>query len=222
MSDGRPRRPGAGRQRADLAAFARSLRWALSGFANGTVWLVFAAFVLAQGYEKTGLGRRIALQLVRTLGGNTLGLGYAIMLAEVTLAPFTPSNTARSAGAIYPVLRNIPPLYGSQPGPSARRLGAYVMWVAFAATAVTSSMFVTALAPNLLAVGMVAAATGQTITMSEWVKGFLPMAAVLVARNARRSASATRQRGLVPTFMTTLPSDVMSQCARPPRPPPPH
>ncbi len=135
-----------------------SLRWALSGFANGTVWLVFAAFVLAQGYEKTGLGRRIALQLVRTLGGNTLGLGYAIMLAEVTLAPFTPSNTARSAGAIYPVLRNIPPLYGSQP-----------------------SMFVTALAPNLLAVGMVADATGQTITMSEWVKGFLPMAAVLVA-----------------------------------------
>ena len=158
-----------------------SLRWAISGFANGTVWLVFAAFVLAQGYEKTGLGRRIALHLVRTLGGNTLGLGYAIMLAEVTLAPFTPSNTARSAGAIYPVLRNIPPLYGSQPGPSARRLGAYVMWVAFAATAVTSSMFVTALAPNLLAVGMVAAATGHTITMSEWVKGFLPMAAVLVA-----------------------------------------
>jgi L-tartrate/succinate antiporter len=158
-----------------------SLRWAISGFANGTVWLVFAAFVLAQGYEKTGLGRRIALQLVRTLGGNTLGLGYAIMLAEVTLAPFTPSNTARSAGAIYPVLRNIPPLYGSQPGPSARRLGAYVMWVAFAATAVTSSMFVTALAPNLLAVGMVASATGQTITMSEWVRGFLPVAAVLVA-----------------------------------------
>jgi L-tartrate/succinate antiporter len=158
-----------------------SLRWALSGFANGTVWLVFAAFVLAQGYEKTGLGRRIALQLVRTLGGNTLGLGYALMLAEVALAPFTPSNTARSAGVIYPVLRNIPPLYGSEPGPTARRLGAYVMWVAFAATAVTSSMFLTALAPNLLAVGMVTAATGHTITMAEWVKGFLPMAAVLVA-----------------------------------------
>jgi len=92
-----------------------SLRWAISGFANGTVWLVFAAFVLAQGYEKTGLGRRIALQLVRTLGGNTLGLGYAIMLAEVTLAPFTPSNTARSAGAIYPVLRNIPPCTDRSP-----------------------------------------------------------------------------------------------------------
>src|SRR5713101_925535 len=142
---------------------------------------VIAAFMFALGYEKTGLGRRIALKLVRALGSSTLGLGYAIMLAEVVLAPFTPSNTARSAGTVFPVVRNIPPLYDSHPGPTARRIGAYVMWVAFAATAVTSSMFVTALAPNLLAVGMVEKATGQTITMSEWVKGFLPVAAVLVA-----------------------------------------
>jgi L-tartrate/succinate antiporter len=103
------------------------------------------------------------------------------MLAEVALAPFTPSNTARSAGTIFPVIRNVPPLYGSEPGPTARRIGAYVMWVAFAATAVTSSMFVTALAPNLLAVGMVEKAIARRITMSEWVVGFLPMALVLVA-----------------------------------------
>jgi len=158
-----------------------SLRWAISGFANGTVWLVFAAFVFALGYERTGLGRRLALELVRRLGSRTLGLGYAIMLAEVALAPFTPSNTARSAGTVFPVIRNIPPLFGSEPGPTARRLGAYVMWVAFAATAVTSSMFVTALAPNLLAVAIAARVLGQTITMREWVLGFLPMGLVLVA-----------------------------------------
>src|SRR5438445_358677 len=158
-----------------------SLKWAISGFANSTVWLVFAAFMFALGYEKTGLGRRIALKLVRALGSSTLGLGYAIMLAEVALAPFTPSNTARSAGTVFPVVRNIPPLYDSHPGPSARRIGAYVMWVAFAATAVTSSMFVTALAPNLLAVGMVEKAIGQPITMAEWLRGFLPMGLVLIA-----------------------------------------
>jgi len=158
-----------------------SLKWAISGFANSTVWLVFAAFMFALGYEKTGLGRRIALKLVRALGSSTLGLGYAIMLAEVALAPFTPSNTARSAGTVFPVVRNIPPLYDSHPGPTARRIGAYVMWVAFAATAVTSSMFVTALAPNLLAVGMVEKAIGQPITMAEWLKGFLPMGLVLIA-----------------------------------------
>jgi L-tartrate/succinate antiporter len=158
-----------------------SLRWAISGFANSTVWLVFAAFMFALGYQKTGLGRRIALVLVKKLGARTLGLGYAIMLAEVALAPFTPSNTARSAGTIFPVVRNIPPLYGSSPGPTARRIGCYVMWVAFAATAVTSAMFLTALAPNLLAAGMVEKAIGRQIRMVEWVKGFLPVGVVLIA-----------------------------------------
>src|SRR3982750_691613 len=52
-----------------------SLRWALSGFANPTVWLVFTAFMLGLGYEKTGLGRRIALLLVRSLGSRTLRPG---------------------------------------------------------------------------------------------------------------------------------------------------
>ena len=72
------------------------------------------------GYEKTGLGRRIALVLVKRLGGRTLGLGYAIALSDLALAPFTPSNTARSAGTIFPVIRSIPELYGSAPGESAR------------------------------------------------------------------------------------------------------
>ena len=37
-----------------------ALSWALSGFADGTVWLIFGAYMFALGYEKTGLGRRIA------------------------------------------------------------------------------------------------------------------------------------------------------------------
>ncbi len=158
-----------------------SLRWALSGFANGTVWLVFSAFMFALGYERTGLGRRLALLLVRRLGGSTLGLGYAIVIADIVLAPFTPSNTARSAGTIFPVIRNIPPLYDSQPGPTARRLGAYVMWVAFAATTITSSMFATSLAPNILALDLVEQGTGVQISMWSWAAGFAPVGLVLAA-----------------------------------------
>jgi L-tartrate/succinate antiporter len=43
------------------------------------------------------------------------------------LAPFTPSNTARSGGTIFPIVANIPPLYDSAPGPTARRIGPYLM-----------------------------------------------------------------------------------------------
>ena len=169
-------------QRADPAFNqpAEAVRWALSGFSNPTVWLIFSAFMFALGYEKTGLGRRISLVLVRSLGHRTLGLGYAIALSDVLVAPFTPSNTARSAGLVYPVIRGIPELYGSAPGESARRVGAYVMWVAFATTCVTSSMFVTALAPNLLLLTMARDMAGVHITWADWFLGFLPIGAVLL------------------------------------------
>ena len=159
---------------------AEAIKWALAGFSNSVVWLIFGAFVFAMGYEKTGLGRRIALVLVRWLGGRTLGLGYAITLADLALAPFTPSNSARSAGTIFPVVRGIPGLYGSTPGESSRKIGTYLMWTAFAATCVTSSMFVTAVAPNLLALDLVKKATGIEITWGQWFVSFLPIGAPLL------------------------------------------
>ena len=84
-------------------------------FPTRTVWLIFAAFMFALGYEKTGLGRRIALLLVKAMGRRTLTLGYAVAVADTLLAPFTPSNTARSGGTVYPVIRNLPALYDSSP-----------------------------------------------------------------------------------------------------------
>jgi L-tartrate/succinate antiporter len=164
----------------DFRLPAQAARWALTGFSNGTVWLIFAAFIFAMGYEKTGLGRRIALVMVRTLGHRTLGLGYAVAFSDALLAPFTPSNTARSAGTIYPVIRSIPELYGSRPGASARKLGAYLMWVAFATTCVTSSMFVTALAPNLLLLDLARETAGVEVTWGQWLVGFLPVGALLL------------------------------------------
>ena len=156
-----------------------SLRWALSGFSNGTVWLIFIVYMFAMGYEKTGLGRRIALNLVKWLGKKTLGLGYAVAITDLLLAPFTPSNTARSGGMIFPIIKNIPPLYGSLPGETARKIGSYLMWTALASTCVTSSMFLTGLAPNLLALELVNKATKVSITWSEWFVGFLPVGLLL-------------------------------------------
>jgi L-tartrate/succinate antiporter len=156
-----------------------SMQWALTGFADSTVWLMFVAFMFALGYQKTGLGRRLALLLVRSLGGRTLGLGYAIALTDLALAPFVPSNTARSGGIVFPIIEGIPSLYGSAPGATAHRIGGYVMWTAFATTCVTSSMFVTALAPNLLAVSLMNQIAGVQVTWAGWLLGFLPIGLVL-------------------------------------------
>lgn len=158
-----------------------SLAWALSGFSNSTVWLIFGAVTIALGYEKTGLGRRIAPLLVRAMGRRTLTLGYAIVATDTLLAPFTPSSTARTAGTVYPVIRHLPPLYGSMANdPSSRLVGSYLMWTALATGAVTNSMFLTGMAPNLLAVEIVNKTVGIDITWTEWFLAFVPLGVLLL------------------------------------------
>jgi L-tartrate/succinate antiporter len=161
---------------------AQATAWALSGFGNATVWLIFAAFIFSLGYAKTGFGKRIALLLIRAMGRRTLGLGYAIALADLALAPFMPSNTARSGGTIFPILRNIPELYGSWPNDeSSRKIGAYLMYTALAATCVTSSMFVTAIAPNVLAADLAMRTVNVTLSWTDWFRGFAPVGFLLFA-----------------------------------------
>jgi L-tartrate/succinate antiporter len=160
---------------------AQSAQWALSGFGNTIVWLIFAAYMFTLGYAQTGLGRRIALHLVRLLGRRTLGLGYAVTFADLALAPFTPSATARSGGTIYPIIRHIPELYDSRPDDgTARRIGAYVLYTAVTASAVTSSMFITGLAPNALAIGIIEGIIDVRISWVTWFVGFAPVGFALL------------------------------------------
>ncbi|MGY4352017.1 hypothetical protein ACVWXM_008510 [Bradyrhizobium sp. GM7.3] len=158
----------------------KSLRWMLAGFAESTVWLIVGAFVFSIGYRKSQLGRRIALVLVQKLGTNTLGLGYAVAMSDFLLAPATPSNTARSGGIVYPIISNIPRIYGSEPGPTADKIGTYVMWTAFASTAVTSSLFFTALAPNAAALAIAKKTAGIDVSWAQWFIGFAPLGLLLM------------------------------------------
>lgn len=160
---------------------AKALSWVVSGFSNSVIWLIFAAFMFGLGYEKTGLGRRIALLLVKKMGRNSLSLGYAVMFSELVLAPVTPSNTARGAGIIYPIIKNLPSLYGSEPNSdSSRKIGSYIMWMGITADCITSSIFLTAMAPNLLLVGIVKSASGVDISWGNWFLGLLPLSITLV------------------------------------------
>jgi L-tartrate/succinate antiporter len=160
----------------------QSAEWALGGFANATVWLIFAGYMFTLGYTETGLGKRVALHLIQKLGSRTLGLGYAVALADLALAPFTASATARSAGTIYPVIRHIPELYGSHPfDQTSRRLGSYLLYTGLAVGFITSSMFITALAPNTLAISIIEQTTGVAVSWVGWFVGFAPVGLVLLA-----------------------------------------
>jgi len=161
--------------RPGFTASTAALTWALSGYSNSTVWLIFGAFIIALAYERTGLGERIALLLVKRLGKNTLLLGYGVTVADTVLAPFIPSPTARSGGIVYPIASDLAIEYGSKPNDvSSRRIGSYLMWVAIATTCVTSSLFLTAGSFNLLAAGLVEKLTGTELRWIDWFKTAAP------------------------------------------------
>ena len=126
---------------------------ALAGFSNTTVWLIVAAFFIAEGFLLTGLGKRIALLFVTRLGKSTLGLSYGMALTDLILAPATPSNTARCGGVVYPVVASLSQLEDSHPEPeeSRKRLGAFLTLTALQVNTVTSAMFLTAMAGNPVA-----------------------------------------------------------------------
>src|SRR6185436_286723 len=100
---------------------------ALGGYADPIVWLVLAAFFIARAMVKTGLGQRIALLFIRTIGHHTLGLGYALVSTELLLASIIPSTGARCGGVILPIATSISETYDSRPGETANRLGAFLM-----------------------------------------------------------------------------------------------
>lgn len=63
---------------------------ALTGFGNSSIWIIVAAFFIADGFLITGLGKRIALLFVRALGKSSLGLSYGMAITDLVLAPATP------------------------------------------------------------------------------------------------------------------------------------
>lgn len=140
----------------------------LSGFGNATIWLIVSAFLFAKGFIKTGLGRRIAYKIMAAIGDSTLKLGYAMALSDLIVAPATPSNTARAGGILFPIVKSLSVAFGSEAGPTSRKIGAYLMKSTFQVNCITSAMFITSVAPNSLCVALAAQTANVNISWGTW------------------------------------------------------
>jgi len=88
---------------------------AFSAFTNDVIWLIVVSFFFARGFEKTGLGERVAQIFVKLFGKSTLGLAYGLSIAEVFIAPAMPSTTARAGGIFMPIINSLSLSAGSKP-----------------------------------------------------------------------------------------------------------
>lgn len=141
---------------------------ALSGFSSGVVWLIISAFLFSRGFIKSGLGRRIAFMLMRKFGDSSLKLGYTLVFSNLIVSPAIPSNTARAGGIIYPIVRSLAGVFDSEPGPTARRIGAYLIQTVYQGDNVACAITMTAMAGNLLMVTFAEKIVGVTLTWGTW------------------------------------------------------
>jgi DASS family divalent anion:Na+ symporter len=154
---------------------------ALAGYADPIVWLVLAACLMSRGMIKTGLGRRIAYVFIRAIGHRTLGLGYALVGSQAVLASFIPSTGARCGGIVFPIARSLGQAYGSEPGPTARRLGAFLMVLLYQCEVLVCAMFLTGQASNALIARLAVQGAGFELTYGRWLLGALVPALLSLA-----------------------------------------
>ena len=141
---------------------------AISGFANSAIWLIVGAFLFSRGFIKTGLGKRIAYNLIAAFGSSSLRLAYALALSDLILAPATPSNTARVGGVIMPITTSLAKAFGSEPQDGPRKIGSFLMQSIYQVNTITSAMFQTSMAGNTLVAALALQSFGIGITWGDW------------------------------------------------------
>ena len=146
-----------------------SIKITLSELNSTLIWLIVIAFMIARGFIKTGLSKRIAYYLVKILGRNTLGLAYGLSVTDIALAPAIPSTTARAGGVIYPIAEALAINFNSNPKDDSRnRIGTFLMLTISHINDITSAMFLTAFTGNLLAAKLVTSSLGITLGWGQW------------------------------------------------------
>lgn len=146
-----------------------SIKIALSELNSTLIWLIVIAFMIARGFIKTGLSKRIAYYLVKILGRNTLGLAYGLSVTDIALAPAIPSTTARAGGVIYPIAEALAINFNSNPKDDSRnRIGTFLMLTISHINDITSAMFLTAFTGNLLAAKLVTSSFDITLGWGQW------------------------------------------------------
>ncbi|OCG33498.1 MULTISPECIES: DASS family sodium-coupled anion symporter [unclassified Gilliamella] len=146
-----------------------SIKISLSELNSSLIWLIVIAFMIARGFIKTGLSKRIAYYLVKILGKNTLGLAYGLSVTDIALAPAIPSTTARAGGVIYPIAEALAINFKSNPKDESRnRIGTFLMLTISHVNDITSAMFLTAFTGNLLAAKLVTTSLSITLGWGQW------------------------------------------------------
>ncbi|MBR1893188.1 MAG: DASS family sodium-coupled anion symporter [Lachnospiraceae bacterium] len=150
-----------------LAALFYDKNVLFKGYGSGMTWFICEVTIVCTAFIKTGLGRRIAYNLLKRSGKSTLGLGYMLVLTDFVLSPATGSNSSRTS-IIYPIFQSIAEGAGSYPDKEPRKLGAYLSALMYASSQGTSALFLTGMATNAITVSLATEMLGIQMSWGTW------------------------------------------------------
>jgi len=149
-----------------------------STYGGSGFWIILSGFVLAKGMEVSGLGKRIALVIVTSMGCKPRNIILAVAVASLAISPLSPSTTAK-AFIILPICVGLIEVFGVEKGRS--RFGAAVMLMAMAGNNICSTAFLTATIPNPISADYLATSVGLSLDWGGWFKMAFPLTMVLLA-----------------------------------------
>ena len=158
-----------------IYGMGKGLTMGLGGLAN-TAWaLVAAALFLAVAMQKTGLDKRIALNILSVVGAKSRNVLAGVILVGFALSFFVPSTTARVA-CIVPIVAGIIAAFGVD---RRGRFAGILMIACAQADSIWNVGIKTAAAQNMIATKFIKDIIGVDISWMEWFIAAAPFAILM-------------------------------------------
>lgn len=155
---------------------SNALKLIISGYSSPAMILVAAAMFISVAMRKTGLDRRIALNVLSAVGTKVSRIYLGVLITGFILAFFVPSATARLA-CLAPIIIGIVESLGIN---KKSQVAALLMVGATQADTFWNIMIQTAAAQNLVAVGFMQNQLHTSISWTDWLIAGAPYSIVMV------------------------------------------
>lgn len=155
---------------------SNALKIAISGYSTPAWALVAAAMFISVAMTKTGLDRRIALNVLSRIGTKTSHIYIGVIFTGFILSFFVPSATARLA-CLIPIILGILDSLGIN---RQSKLAALLVIGATQADTLWNIMVQTAAAQNLVAVGFISSQLNTSVSWLDWLLAAAPYSLVMI------------------------------------------
>ena len=148
---------------------------AFSGFSHSTPWFLFGAVLFGMMATKSGLGRRLAYLVMRSVGHTYSRLLLGLIISDFLMTPLVPSGIARVV-IMAAVATGLCQAFGLGPGSNLGR----GLFIILTYTANIFDKMIIAGAAAITAQGLIAEVGKVEVLWSRWLWAFLPVTGLTI------------------------------------------